>query len=223
MTERGKFIVFEGVNGCGKGTQISYAEKLLKNNGYKVKLTREPGGTKAGEQIRNLIFKLRSENGEDGKPLINSGEQMVLFFACRHLLAKNIVEPNVKKGKIVLSDRLHPSTGAFQGYGEGGDMKKILKIADIVLEKNRPDAIILLDLDPEKAVERSKKRNVTDDPWDRQQLEFFQKVVNGYREMARTNWDNLHWYMVDGTPEIEKVSQGIKQTLEDILQKKLLG
>src|SRR3990167_3619741 len=140
MKENGKFIVFEGPGAAGKGTQISFAKDLLSRNGFEVLTTREPGGTSAGEEIRQLIFKLRGEH------LITPGEQMVLFFAARKLLVQEIIKPNRKLGKVILGDRFDPSTGAYQGYAEGGDMKKIEGLIRVGLDGFKPDAVVLLDV-----------------------------------------------------------------------------
>lgn len=129
MVERGKFIVFEGIGGCGKSSQIEPARDFISSLGYDVVTTREPGGTVPGEDIRDLIFALKD------KKLINADQQMILFFASRYMLAKELIIPELDKGRIVLSDRLYPSTGAYQGYGEGADMDNILKTADVVFGK----------------------------------------------------------------------------------------
>lgn len=97
--ERGRFIVFEGIGGSGKGTQIEIAGKLLENKGFKVITTREPGGIEPAEKIRQLIFDLR------GKDLIGAEGQMALFFAARKLWVDGVVGPNLEKGINVLTDR----------------------------------------------------------------------------------------------------------------------
>src|SRR5512133_3213299 len=124
--DRGKFVVFEGPGGCGKGTQIEIARQLLLKNGLQTISTREPGGVGISEEIRNLIFTLKGEG------LIGAEGQMVLFFAARKFWVDNLVVPNLNNGVHVLGDRCYMSTGAYQGYAEGGDQKRILRIADII-------------------------------------------------------------------------------------------
>ncbi len=97
--ERGKFVVFEGVGGSGKGTQIGIAKDLLIRNGLEIITTREPGGIEASEVIRKLIFTLKQEK------LIDAGEQMVLFFAARKFWVDGVVAPNIEQGIHILSDR----------------------------------------------------------------------------------------------------------------------
>lgn len=117
MTERGKFIVFEGILGAGKKTQARLAKDYLISLGRRANYTREPGGVASAEAIRRLIFKLRGEN------LINADHQVALFFASRDFWVREFVAPNIGAGYDVASDRSYPSTAAYQGYGEGADVK----------------------------------------------------------------------------------------------------
>jgi dTMP kinase len=214
MKERGKFVVFEGAGGSGKGTQIENAKNLLIKNGLKVVFTREPGGLEPAEKIRKLIFSLRDKN------LIGPEGQMVLFFACRDLWLDGVVAPSINGGVNVLTDRCHTSTGAYQGYAEGGDQKQILAIADTVLGEYKPDAIILLDVSRETSMQRRGK-DVNGDPFDKQGPEYFDRLIAGYREMAKTGWGGLNWYKVDGEPKPEVVSESVAKVLEDIFETKL--
>lgn len=214
MKKRGKFIVFEGIGGSGKGTQIDLAKDLLKRNGLNAVYTREPGGIEPAEEIRKLIFDLRD------KKLIKAEGQMVLFFAARKLWVDGVVTPNIDRGINVLTDRCHTSTGAYQGYAEGGDQNQILAIADVVLSDHKPDAIILLDIGRETFMERRGK-NVNGDPFDKENSEYFDRLITGYREMAKTGWGGLTWYVVDGEPGVEKVAESVAKVLEEIFEKKL--
>lgn len=213
MKERGKFIVFEGVGGCGKGTQIARAYEMLKNNGLQAVSTREPGGVAASEEIRKLIFTLR------GEKLIDAGEQMVMFFTARKFWVDGVVAPNLDAGIHVLADRGYTSTGAYQGYGEGGNIRRILAISDVVMKNYKPDAIILLDVSPETSMKRRTETN--GDPFDKEGAEYFQRIVAGYREMARGGWGGLNWFMVNGEPKPEVVSESVAKILEDIFETKL--
>jgi dTMP kinase len=214
MKERGLFPVFEGVGGCGKGTQIEIAKNLLLNNGFKVISTREPGGIGESEKIRKLIFDLKE------KKLIGAEGQMVMFFTARKFWVDGIVAPNIDKGVNVLGDRCYASTGAYQGYAEGGNQKIILEIADVIMGNHKPDAIILLDISGETSRKRRGK-DVNGDPFDRETPEYLEKLVAGYREMAKTGWGGLNWYKVDGEPKPEIVSESVAKVLEDIFETKL--
>lgn len=207
--ERGRFIVFEGIGGSGKGTQIEIAGKLLENKGFKVITTREPGGIEPAEKIRQLIFDLR------GKELIGAEGQMALFFAARKLWVDGVVGPNLEKGINVLTDRCHTSTAAYQGYAEGGDLNKILSISEVVLGKYKPDAVIFLDISYDTMAKR-RGVNPDGDPFDLQPREYVERLIAGYRKMARENWGGMKWFVVDGEGTVDEVASSVAKVLEQI-------
>ncbi len=211
--KRGKFIVLEGVGGSGKTTQIEIISSWLKEKGYKVVTTREPGGIEAAEKIRDLIFRLRD------KKLIGPEGQMVLFFAARYLWVEDVVKPALVAGKIVLTDRCHTSTAAYQGYAEGGSLDQIEGISSVVMADVFPDAVILLDVSPSVSIKR-RQNNTEGDPFDKEGENYLKKLVDGYRKMAKEGWGNLKWYIVDGERSIGEVTVGIKEILEKILDEK---
>ena len=214
VEQKGKFIVFEGVGGSGKGTQIELAKNILEVNGLKAVYTREPGGVVPSEEIRKFIFNLRD------KKLIGAEGQMVLFFTARKFWLDALVKPSLDSGMNVLTDRCHTSTGAYQGYAEGGNQRQILEIANEVLGSYKPDAVILLDISRETSMKRRGK-DVNGDPFDKETSEYFDRLVAGYREMAKTNWGGLQWYIVDGEKNPLAVSESIAQVLENVFEKKL--
>jgi len=211
--KRGKFILFEGVGGCGKGTQVEKARELLTKNGLNVISTREPGGIESSESIRELIFLLKKER------LIGSEGQLALFFAARKLWVDNLVKPKLEKGFNVLADRCYTSTGAYQGYAEGGNMNQILGIADVVMKDCKPDAVILLDISHNTSIMRRSDPN--GDPFDEEDIGYFKKVIRGYRKMAKDRWGELNWYIIDGEPDPKEVAESVKKVLEKIFEMKL--
>lgn len=211
--KKGKFIVFEGVGGCGKGTQIKIARKLLLKNKIKVVTTREPGGVPVSEDMRELIFTLKD------KKLIGPEGQMVLFFAARKFWVKSFVKKNIDKGINVLADRCYPATGAYQGYGEGGSQHQILGISDVVMGKYKPDAVILLEISTKTSMKR--RADANGDPFDKENVRYFNKIVAGYRKMAKTKWGGLKWYVVDGEPSVKAVSESVAKVFERIFSRKL--
>ncbi len=211
--KRGKFIVFEGVGGSGKSTQIEIISSWLKEKGYKVVTTREPGGIRSAEKIRELIFKLRQ------KQLIGPEGQIALFSVARYLWVEEFVRPALKAGKIVLTDRCHTSTAAYQGYAEGGSLKQIEDISKAVMEDAYPDAVILLDVSAEVSMRR-RQQDLDDDPFDKEGVAYFERLVSGYRRMARGGWGGLKWFVVDGEKSIDEVAASIKEILEEILDEK---
>lgn len=212
--ERGKFIVIEGIGGSGKSTLIPMCQELLTQNGLKTIYTREPGGLVPAEEIRQLIFDLKD------KKLIGAEGQMSLFFAARKIWINGLVGPAIDSGVNVLTDRCHTSTGAYQGYAEGGDQKKILAIADIVMRNYKPDAVIFLDIERETSLKRRGK-DVNGDPFDKEPPEYFDRLIAGYREMAQNSWGGLKWYRVNAELELTEVSKSVVKVLEDIFHKKL--
>lgn len=210
--ERGKFIVFEGVGGSGKTTQIELAKNFLEERGLRVLATREPGGVEASEAIRELIFALRDKN------LIGPEGQMVLFFAARYLWLNSLVKPALTNGINVLTDRAHTSTAAYQGFAEGGDLDQILKVSGVVMEGVKPDAVILLDISPETSIKR-RAAETNGDPFDKQNEDYFRRLIAGYREMAQEGWGGLKWYMVNGEGKIEEVQARISEVLTQIFEK----
>ena len=209
--KRGWFIVFEGIGGCGKTTQIKEAQKNLMDRGFDVIVTREPGGVEASEKIRQLIFKLKSEG------VANADHQMALFFAARSIWLETLVIPAVKDKKIVLSDRFDSSTNAYQGWAEKGNKKTIERFSEIVSGGFKPDAIILLRVSEKTAIKR-KSKDKEGDPFDNEGLDYFKRLVKGYDNMAKNNWRGINWYLVDGEKKVEDVSKSINDILEIILK-----
>ena len=210
MVERGKFIVFEGIGGCGKTTQVRLAQEYLDKKGISAVVTREPGGVKEAELIRKLIFNLKD------KGIINADHQMALFFAARAVWLEGLVKPKRKKGIWVLTDRCDASTNAYQGFGEGGDRKVIKRFSSLVMGRCRPDAILLIDISSETYFLR--RGNCTDgDPFDKEPVEYHERVINGYRQMAKENWGHVPWYVINGEPDVKAVSRDIRQILDKLL------
>ncbi len=204
-----KFVVFEGVGGSGKTSQLPIASGYLLEKTVPHIVTREPGGVESAEHIRELIFKLK------GKGVINADHQMALFFAARSLWVQNLVAPNLSDGKSVLSDRSYAATAAYQGYGEGGDPSVIEVIAREVMGEYMPNAIILLDI----SAETSHMRNANHkdgDPFDDEEIEYTRRVVDGYRGMAERNWSGVPWYKIDAEASIDDVSKQVSIVLNDV-------
>ncbi len=144
---------------------------------------------------------------------------MVLFFAARYLWIEEVVKPALREGKIVLTDRCHTSTAAYQGYAEGGSLEQIEGISKVVMGDTLPDAVILLDVSPEVSMKR-RQEDKGGDPFDKEGEDYLKRLVAGYRKMAREGWGNLRWYVVNGEGGIGEVSAGIKEILEKILDEK---
>ncbi len=168
------FITFEGIDGCGKSTQLKLLSKYFISQGKEVLCLREPGGLPLSEDIRSILL-----NSEEH---INPITELLLFEASRSHLVEHIIEPSLKAGKIILCDRYFDSTTAYQGYGRGIDLDLIHKLNDIATMGRIPDITILLDVDYDEAMKRSKKR--THDRIETSGKEFYLKLIDGFRELA---------------------------------------
>src|SRR5437867_1942412 len=171
----GLFIAFEGVEGAGKGTQIALAETYLRSLGLEVLVTREPGGTSAGEQIRELLL-----DPATGK--LDARAEALLFAASRAQTVANVIRPALAEGKVVICDRYVDSSLAYQGWARGLGEPDVLSLNVWATQGLFPDMVILLHLEPERGLARSE-----DEPRDRMELEgqmFLAKVADAYLRIA---------------------------------------
>jgi dTMP kinase len=210
--KKGRFITFEGGEGCGKSTQIRRLEAYLKEKGVEVLVTREPGGTRLAELVRGLL-----KDEKDDPPCDRA--ELLLFLAARAQLVKNVILPALDSGVWVLSDRFSDSTFAYQGYGRGLDLG-ILKVAnDFACDSLKPDLTLLLDVPPEVASSRMRKRErETNTLADRIELageEFHRKLREGFRALAAAESDRVHAIDASGTPDQvwEAVCRSLKRLI----------
>lgn len=170
------FITFEGIDGCGKSTIISKIVELLEKAGHKVVATREPGGTKISEKIREVIIKSKN---------MDSVTEGLLYASSRrqHIVEKII--PSLKEKKIVISDRYIDSSLAYQGIGRKIGMKQILVINSINNKILWPDITFFLDVDPKIALERIKKRDKDNDRFDEESIVFRSEVRKAFLQIAK--------------------------------------
>ncbi|MFH1501009.1 MAG: dTMP kinase [archaeon] len=177
MSEKGKLIMFEGGEGCGKTTQISLFEEWLREKGYNPLTAREPGATSAGEAIRRILLSPETELHD---PLA----ELLLFEAARADIYAGLIIPARNAGRIILQDRGRYASEAYQGYGRGMDLNYIRTLNEKVTFGMRPDLAILIDLDPEVGL-----KNAGADRFESEAIEFHQRVCKGYREIAELNSD----------------------------------
>ena len=199
------FITFEGIEGVGKTTQVQKAFDLLdaKHPG-KVVMTREPGGTSSGEAIRNIILQA-GNNGIDGIT------EMLLVFAARRVHIRDVIEPALKAGKIILCDRFTDATFAYQGGGRGVDEKHIVLLQDMVQDTLRPDLTLLLDAPVEVGLARIRERNEPD-RMEAETMSFFQRVRRSYLDLSEQYNDRIH--VIDAAREADEVATEIRKILE---------
>lgn len=203
------FITFEGIDGSGKTTQIKAVYAALKAQGYPVLLTREPGGTSIGDQIRGVV--LNKVPGQQMHP----HTELLLFCASRTQLVHEVIRPWLENGGIVLCDRFADSTLAYQGYGHGldiPDLKQIIKFATGGLV---PDLTVYLDISPEAGQARRRKGTLFGEEWNRldaMALQFHHRVYAGYEQLMAEAPER--WLRVSAEGTIEVVQSRLLATLQ---------
>ena len=208
---RGKFITFEGGEGCGKSTQVRRLKEELEREGVEVLLTREPGGTWLSEEIRRLI---KDQNVD--APCVRS--ELLLFLAARAQLVKNVIRPALEAGTWVVSDRFSDSTLAYQGYGRGLPLDILRDCNDFACEGLKPDLTILLDVTPETARARLQARETATheaaDRIERAGDEFHARLRKGFAELAKAEpWRIL---TIDANGTVDEVWKEIWKSLKRI-------
>lgn len=204
------FITFEGPEGSGKSSQLPALAEFLETLGYKVVRTREPGGTKIGDQIREVL--VRMENAE-----LHPRTEILLFLAARAQLVEELIIPSLEEGKVVLCDRYGDSTLAYQGYGHGLDMDRLRSMLQFATAGLKPDLTILLDVDVLTGLKRKKAK----DEWNRLdafELSFHERVRNGYHELAAEEPER--WRIVDASESAECVQSEIRKLVLQTLENK---
>ena len=203
---KGKFIVFEGIDGCGKTTQINEIcnwlpnSNLISNNSSIIK-TREPGGSLIGAKLREIILS----NNNDSVP--TNLTELLLYAADRAEHVTKIISPALNKGDWVLSDRFSGSTLAYQGYGRNLDKEIIKKLEIIACQGQKPDITFFLDISIEESITR--RKNQIPDRIESEGVNFLRKVNIGFKKIAKEN----NWIVISGSNNKEDVTTSIKNTL----------
>jgi dTMP kinase len=179
--KQSRFISFEGIEGCGKTTQIGLLSKYLEKRSVPHTITREPGGTAVGEGIRKIL--LTSETIH-----LTAASELLLFYASRSQNIQEKIKPALDRGEMVICDRYYHASMAYQGYGRGLPLEFIRKLTDLVCYPFRPDMTFLLDIEPEVGLARARARNHarTEDEgrFEAEDLDFYNRVRDGYLELA---------------------------------------
>lgn len=198
----GLFITFEGSEGTGKTTQIQRLASSLEKLGRKVVISREPGGTPLGEDIRHLLK--HAVSGENMVPRT----ELLLFAASRAQHVDELIKPNLDNGKIVICDRFLDSTTVYQGVARAIDSRTVETINEIAIASNLPDITVLIDLDPEEGFRRIQSRNTEPpDRMEQEHMDFYKAVRQGYLDLAANNQDRF--LVIDGHQSMDVVEQAI--------------
>ena len=205
---RGWFLTLEGVEGTGKSTNLSFITDYLRNAGVDLIVTREPGGTELGEEIRELLLSHR----EDG---MHPDTELLLMFAARAEHLRRKIQPALAAGQWVLSDRFTDATYAYQGGGRALDVVRIAVLEDWTQGALRPDVTFLLDLDPEVGLARAANRAALD-RFEQEDLAFFQRVRNAYQQRVEEQPERFR--VVDASQPLEEVQTDLQAYLDALLQ-----
>ena len=201
------FITFEGLDGSGKTTQVRLLADHLRAAGHDVLLTREPGGTAIGDQIRDVLHSL--ENTE-----MHPSAELLLYNASRAQLVAEVLRPHLKQGGLILCDRFYDSTLAYQGYGHQLDLKRLQAIVEFATGGLRPDLTIFLDITPEEGLERRKQASLFGAEWNRlddMELAFHRRVYAGYQALMKAEPDR--WLRLSALGEVEAIQAQIRREL----------
>ncbi|KPJ94923.1 MAG: thymidylate kinase [Gammaproteobacteria bacterium SG8_11] len=203
----GKFITLEGGEGAGKSTALAFIAQLIRDNDIDLVLTREPGGTPLGEQLRALLLDYRNTHMCDDTELL-------LMFAARSQHLAQVIEPALREGKWVLCDRFTDATYAYQGGGRGIDMQRIAQLEQWVQGERRPDLTVLLDVPVDVGMQRVSTREETQgqrDRFEREKHSFFEKVRQAYLDRAR-QYQN-QYRIIDAAQSLSNVQQQLRDVL----------
>jgi dTMP kinase len=213
--QRGKFITFEGLDGCGKSTQLEKLAAVLRAQHLSVVVTREPGGTPTGEKIRKLLL-------DSGTSSLAPLAELALMFASRAQHIKEVIQPALNEGRILLCDRFTDSSEAYQGGGRKLGSEPVLALHHALCGDLQPDLTILMDSDPVKSVERARRRNKESAPgkkradhdenrFEQESRAFFGRVRDAYLAIAKREPERV--VVIDARGTVETTHQRIKEVV----------
>ena len=204
----GKFISIEGIEGAGKSTQIAFIQSYLAEHNKTVIMTREPGGTVLGEEIRSLLLTPR-EGG------MSDDAELLLMFAARAEHISQVINPALARGDWVICDRFVEATFAYQGGGRGIDQRRIQKIADWTLQGLITDLTLLFDLPVALGLSRVAHRNEATDRFEQEKADFFEKVRTDYLEQAKIDPNRIK--IIDASQNMAQVQNKVAAQLDRLL------
>lgn len=205
---KGKLIVFEGIDGSGKTTQMQILGERLAGQGYPVVYTREPGGTRVGEKIRSILLD----------PLYSEMEprtEALLYAAARAQHVAQLLQPALAAGKVILCDRFLDSSLAYQGFGRGLPLEFIDCINHLTTAGLKPGLVLLFDLPPCLCVKRINRQRGESDRFEREKLDFHRRVREGYLVLAEREPDRYR--VIDSRPAVEQVHETVWREVESFL------
>jgi dTMP kinase len=213
------FITFEGVEGSGKTTQIRRLKRYLIQKGIPCKVTREPGGSPISEKVRKILL---NPEHRDMTPL----SELFLYEAARTQHLKEVIEPILRKGGVVLCDRFSDATTAYQGFGRKLDLELVKRLNHLATQGRKPDVTFLLDcpsgLGLKRAVQRNQRQRKTKEArFEREKIQFHHRVRRGYHWIARKEPHRVK--VIDTREGINKSFEKIRKIVDDLLIAKCRG
>ncbi len=205
--QKGKFITFEGIEGAGKTTGIEVMCQYLEHLGVSVKRTREPGGTRLGEAIRELLLSTEL-------PVMHQDTELLLMFAARAEHVQKAIRPAMGACQWVVCDRFTDATYAYQGGGRGIPRSRIATLENWVQAQLRPDVTFLLDLDVEIGMSRARARQ-NEDRFEQETTDFFDRVRRAYLEIA--SQEPQRFRIIDASKSLEQVAAQIEAAIDELV------
>ncbi len=205
----GKFITIEGTEGAGKSTNLSSIEKVLNDSDISYIVTREPGGTAVGEELRSVLLKNESIN-------ISGQTELLLMFASRMQHINDVIKPALKLNKWVICDRFTDASYAYQGYGRQLNLSFISSLENLVHPDLQPDLTLILDVPVNIAMGRVYNRGNLD-RFEQEDVAFFNRVREGYKEIAKNNIDRCR--EIDASKDLAEVQAEVMQIIRDFCKK----
>ncbi len=199
------FITLEGPEGSGKSSQIHLLAEYLTEKGFSVVTTREPGGTRIGDEIRACVHNVKNQE-------MTSIAEMLLYSASRAQLVEELIRPSLAEGKVVLCDRFYDSTIAYQGYGRGLNIDDLRTITQIATGGLKPDLTLLLDIDVEHGLARRTGGGLEMNRLDLEAVTFHQRVRDGYHQLAQQ--EPSRWITIDADQSIDAVQSDLRQVID---------
>jgi dTMP kinase len=205
------FITFEGIDSSGKSTHVRRLEKYFLEKGNKVLVVREPGGTKVSEKIRKILLSKRNLE------MVRECE-IFLFCASRTQLVYEVILPKLKEGYVIISDRFHDSTTAYQGAGRAISLNDITTLHKIAIDGCLPDLTFFIDIEYEEALRRQRANKISHDRIEATGKNFFERVRRGYIESSKREPHRV--YIIDGYKNVQQIHNEIVEIVEQKMRKR---
>ena len=202
----GLFVTLEGIDGCGKTTQGRLLAASLHDRGYRVRLTREPGGTEAGEEIRGLVLSRDR--------VVSPEAELFLYLADRAIHVAEVIRPALEAGEVVVCERYTDSTLAYQGYGRGLDLELLERLNGTATGGLDPDLTVVLEI----PAERARLDAARLDRLESEGAQFMARAAEGFRELARRH--PLRVKLVNGMAEVDVVCAEVAALVDDLVERK---